>query len=330
MANPKSYVVAIQKESTTGTANTTTMQELNADAYPAIGSEFVMMNDLRQGVGSIAKTIDLMECKKGALRSYQVNGIADTTTLPFLIENAMTIAVSTSPASYDFPYNYTSPSISHGDTPSDYTKTFTLALVPTSLSDKAIIQPGCVCTQLVISASGIDEENGRVKFSATIQSRYKETRSTTTPSSRAAYTNAFYYISQFTTTKTVADAASCEIGGFTLTIDNPAIFNGFQGSDGDPESIERGVPEAVVTSTITVKHDDTSDAIIENYADNDSGKVTELSNNATWASATGFGWKGSYAPVIEEPQPNEKSSMYYDVKQKYLASTSGDAIQIIA
>ena len=330
MANPKSYVVAIQKESTTGTANVTSMEELNSDGAVQISSETVIMNDLRQGTGSIAKTLDNFECNKGVLKTYTINGIADTTTLPYLIENAMSVAISTSPASFDFPYNYSSPAIVHGGTPSDWTHTFTLALIPTSLSDKAIIQPGCICPQLVISAGGIDEENGRVKFSATIVSRYKETRGTTAPTSRTPYTNAFYYISQLTTTKTVADAASCEIAGFTLTIDNPAVFNGFQGSDGDPESIERGNPEAMITSVITVKHDDTSDSIIAAYGDNDSGKVTELSNNATWASATGFGWKGIDAPVISEPAFNEKSSMYLDVEQKYLANTSGDAIQIIA
>ncbi len=330
MANPKAYQVALQKETVAGTFNGTTMQLYNADSYILPDSEIVIMNDLRQGVGSIAKTVDNFECQKGVLKTYVINGIADTTTLPFLLENALSIAISTSPASFDAPFNYTSPSIDHGDTGhANWTKTFSLALA-SPLSNTSILQPGCICTNLVISAGGIGEENARVKFSATIQSRYIETRNSAIPTSMAAYTNAFYYASQFTAKKTVADAADSIIDGFSFTIDNPTAFNGFQGASGDPENIERGVNELVITSTITVKHTTATDVIIQQYGDQDSGKITELSNNATWASATGFGFRGVDGAVISEPAVNEKSSMYLDIEQKYLANTSGDAIQIIA
>ncbi len=329
MANPKAYQIAIKPETTVGTAIVATMQLLNVDSYILPDSEIVIMNDLRQGVGSIAKTVDNFECQKGVLKTYTINGIADTTTLKLLISNALSIAISTAPASFDAPFNYSSPSIDHGDAGSTIVNTFTLALA-SPLSNTSIIQPGCVITNLVISAGGIGEENARVKFSATIVSRYIETRNSAIPTSMAAYTNAFYYASQFTATKTVADAADSIIDGFSFTIDNPTAFNGFQGANGDPENIERGVNELVITSTITVKHTTATDVIIQQYGDQDSGKVTELSNNATWASATGFGFRGIDGVVVEEPAVNEKSSMYIDVTQKYLANTSGDAMQIIA
>ncbi len=330
MANPKTYQIALQKEATTGTAVVAAMQLYNVDSFILPDSEIVQINDLRQGTGSIAKTVDNFECKKGVLKTYVINGTCDTTTLPFLLENAMTIIVSTAPASFDLPYNYTSPSIDHGDTGhADWTKTFTLALIP-PFGTTAIIQPGCVVSNLVLTAGGIGEENARLKFSATIVSRYIESRSQAIPTSLAAYTNAFYFASQWTVKKTVAKISDCIIDGFSLTIDNPAVYNGFQGANGDPENIERGTPEAMVTSTITVKHNIATDVIIENYGDQDSAKNLELSNNATFASVTGFAFKADNGIVMGEPAVNDKSSMYIDVTQKYLAGTSGDVIQIVA
>ena len=107
----------------------------------------------------------------------------------------------------------------------------------------------------------------------------------------------------------------------------PSAWNGFQGANGDPEAISRSVPEIEVLIDGTVKVDSNTASFHKAMADGDT-VATELSDNATWASATNFGVQATYGKIIGVAE-NDAGSAYYDVNLKCFASTSGSVIEFL-
>ena len=325
--SPKEFKLLFVAESTIGTANTTSMQTINVDSVEMPSFNPTQVFDVRSGDGRTAKVADAYISQKAVQHEVSFSGTADSTVLPLLLQNIVTTAVGSSPASYDIAYNYTPPELEHGAA-SGITKTVTLAIVnPEAGDDHSIILPGCVLTSLSLNGD-MGTENGRIKMSGTFMSGYKPTTGQAAPTGASAYGSTFYYLTTMNTTKKVAGRENVIIQSMTLNLENPASFLGYQGSNADPQAIARAIPEISVSMDATIKLDDNTADIHTDLLDGDT-VATEISNHATWASATTFGIKADYGKVSSVAF-NEAAAMMMDVSMKFFASTSGDVIQIIA
>ena len=323
--SPKEFKLAFIAESTIGTANTTTMQLINVDSVQMPNLNPVIVNEVRTGTGRVRKTADAFVCQKGITKTIGFSGIADTTVLPLLVQNLMANTVGSSPASYDVAYNYTPPELLNGAA-SGITKTVTVAVVSPEGSN-SIIFPGCVLTKLQLT-SGIDDENGRVKMTGEFQTKHIHSDAQAAPSSMAAYGSTYYYLTTFSAKTTFAGIADCVIDGFSLDMENPTTYSGFN-TNGDPDSINRAIPGFVSNMTATVKYDSATAPLKAAYVDGGIVAAIELSNNATWASATTFGVKSDNG-IISSVGFNEKSSMYLDVTVEMGSDGSADdVIQLV-
>ena len=328
--SPKEYLMAFKPETTQGTKNVATMNLINVDSVPSPSLNLTQVVDPRTGVGRTAKLADAFTSEKGTRKEISFSGVADNTTLPILLQAITTTAVSSSPASYDIAYNYTPPEIQIGvGSISDSLHTFTVAISnPEAGNDHSTVIPGCVLTSLSLSGS-MGTQSGRIMVSGTWASGMVADYGHARPTSAVAYSSTNYSINQFTTTTTVAGIANCVISDWALNIENPSEMAGFTGSNGEPQAIARAVPEISVTCDVTVKADDNTSALHAQHVAGATDEAVELSNHATWSSASTFGMKMANA-VITAVDFNEANAMYYNVSIKAMASTSGDLIQIIA
>jgi len=328
--SPKEYLLAFKPETTQGTKNVATMNLINIDSIPSPTLNLTQVVDPRNGVGRTAKVADTFTSEKGTRKEISFSGVADATTLPILLQAVTTTAVGTSPASYDIVGTYTPPEVEIGiGSISDSLHTFTVAVSnPEAGNDHSTVFPGCVLTSLTLSGS-ISAQSGRIMVSGTWATGMVADYAHARPTSTVAYSGTNYSINQFTTTTTVAGIANCVISDWSLTIDNPSEMAGFQGANGEPQAISRAVPEISVAVDMTVKADDNTSALHAQHVAGATDEAVELSNHATWASASAFGMKMANG-VITAVDFNEANAMYYNVSIKGLASTSGDMIQIIA
>ncbi|MDP7621208.1 MAG: phage tail tube protein [SAR324 cluster bacterium] len=329
--SPREYLLAFKPETTQGTKNVGTMNLINIDSIPSPSLNLTQVVDPRNGAGRTAKTVDAFTSEKGTRKEISFSGVADNTTLPILLQAITTTAVSSSPASYDIAYNYTPPEVEIGiGSISDNLHTFTVAVSnPETGNDHSTVFPGCVLTSLSLSGS-ISAQSGRVMVSGTFATGMVADYGHARPTSTVAYSSTNYSINQFTTTTTVAGIANCVISDWTLNIENPSEMAGFQGSNGEPQAIVRAVPEISVSCDVTVKADDNTSGLHAQHVAGAIDEAVELSNNASWASATTFGMKMANG-VITSVDFNESNAMYYNVSIKALAlAGSGDLIQIIA
>ena len=325
--SPSEFKLAIKAESTIGTANTSTMNLVNVDSVslPALNPTQVL--DVRSGDGRTAKAADAYTSEKGTVKEISFSGTADSTVLPLLIQNIVTTAVSSSPASYDVAYNYTPPELEDGQS-SGITKTVTVAIVsPEAGDDQSMIFPGCCLTSLGLTGD-MDDESGRIKISGTFKSGFTPSYSQSAPTSMTAHGSTYYYLTDFNTTRTVAGVANSVIASWALNLENDAVFVGYSGASADPESIVRAVPELGVSMDASVKYDDNTASLHSTWKAGTT-VATTLSNNASWASASTFGVQASYGKITSVAW-SEAAVMFVDVSVKCMAHTSGDVIQIVA
>ena len=325
------FQMAIIGESVLGTANVTTMQLVNIDvplSFPELNP--VMDFPVKSGTGRTAKTLDKFVCEIGTLRSIPFTATADKTVLPMLLSNILTTAIDTGPAAYDADSQYLPPLLKHGRTSGTVIHSITVAAPVSPEGSNTVIFPGCVLQDLVIEIGGLEDRNGQAKMSGTFITQYKPSFAQGIPSSMAAYPSTFYYLTDFTTTKTFAGKSNVVIDGLTITINNPSKYEGFQGANSDPESISRGLPELSVMASAILKYDSNTADLLEDYKDGGIAASIELSNNASWASATGFGLKIPAGSINEQPALNDKTSMYIDCSVKALDNETNPMAEIIA
>ena len=325
------FQMAIIGESVLGTANVTTMQRVNVDvplSFPDLNP--VMDFSVRSGTGRTAKTTDKFVCESGTVRTIPFSATADKTVLPMLLSNINTIAIDTGPAAFDAASQYTPPALAHGRTSGTYLHSMTVAAPISPSGSNTVIFPGCVLQDLTITLGGMDDRNGQAKISGNFITGYKPTFAQAAPSSMVAYPSTFYYLDDMYTKKTFAGKSNVVLDGLTITISNPSRYEGFQGANGDPESITRGIPELSVIAKAILKYDSNTADLLEDYKDGGIAANIELSNNATWASATGLGLLIAAGSINEQPALNDKSSMYIDVSVKALDNETDDLARIIA
>jgi hypothetical protein len=323
--SPEEFRLAIKAESTLGTKNTTAMQLVNHEGIfsPVVGG--VEVHEVRSGTGRTEKAADHYINTTGAEKEFSFSGVADKTVLPMLLSNVMTVAVGSAPASYDIPFDYTPPALTHGAAFSGNTGTLTFAWISPE-AGRTKVYPGCVVSLLIIKGSHTDD-GGRLKFEATVKTGYKVSDDQATPGSITAYPATFYYIYDMNTTRRIAGSDGV-LNGFELTIENPTFYRGSQGSDGDPQIINRGVPGIKASGRLNVIYDGNTSGL---FGAHDAGTTTsvEFSNHATWASATTFGFKADNGKLELPGLDAADHGMGLEIPIVFKAGTSGDVIQII-
>ena len=323
--SPKEFKAAIAYEDTTGTAETTGFTSLDVDSvgFPSLNPNQVV--DVRTG-GRVLKEADFFQSNKATVKEISLSGNAwSNGVTPFL-----TNLTNDTSSPYVVTHTYSPKEVKHGATSvSDFTSTFTLAIVSPE-ANSAMVFPGCVCTALSLSGD-MGTESGRVKFSATIKTGYKPALSASDPTIGTLYSAGNQrYMTDWTVLRTVAGVADCILQSFTLNLENDAVMNGYQGTDGDPETIGR-MSELGLTLDIQAKYDSQTEPLIASYetqSPGTPGAVTELSNNATWASASNFGILLSDG-IMTNVAYSEGDSMMLDISQKATVAAGGTLFGVI-
>ena len=328
---PNEWQFAMKAETTTGTINVATMQKINVDDVATMSQEVTQTLDARSTPGRTVKFADAFVTDKGGHKTtVSISGVFDTTVGTLLLSNALGTAVGSSPASYDMAYNYAPAARAHGATTGTIVNTFTFAIVP-PIASKAIVLPGCVCSDLEVTFDKANE-GGRGHFTATIETAYKPLASQGTPSSMAVYGATFRYLREFNTKKTVyisgGSALDVVLNKVGYKIANNVTYTGFQGSDGDPELLQRAIPAADISLMLGVKYDANTEMLWSTRRDGTSIGI-EISDNATWASST-FGVKAGFCQLDADVVPTgTDAGVFEDLSLKCLGSTTGDLIQIV-
>lgn len=332
--SPQEFKLAFKPETTIGTANVATMRLINVDSVETPALNITQVLDVRTGSGRTAKTTDMFTDEKGTVKEISFSGIADTTVLPILLQAITTTAVGSSPASYDIAGAYTPPEIQFGASVSDNLNTFTVAIShPETGNDHSMIFKGCVLTSLSLSGS-MATQSGRISMSGTFQTRSLGVYNNARPTSTGAFGSTFYNMSTFgessnqTNGVRVAGIDDCVMSDFTLNIENPSEFVGFD-SDGNPQAIARAIPEVSVTFDATIKADDNTSGLHASLVAGATNLTTELTNHATFSSATTFGIKIANS-VLTSVELSPATAMFYAISTKAVTDGSADLIQIIA
>ena len=324
----KQFDVAYKAETTLGTANVATMLEVNIDDWPAVDFGVERSMEVRHGEGRTPKKADIFVNAQGKQKGINITGLYDSTIGADLLENVIGEVVGSSPASFDIPFNYTGPEVKHGDTDSDNTGAFTIALVSPEGSNSYIL-PGCVCNRFKLMANGA-EDGGRFHFESDFVSRHNWSVEQAAPGSRTAYGAVSGH-------KTLYDlngaSAVFQVGGVDVSIYKLEIeiisnvrFIGF-GVSGIPDQIARALPGFEVSILVGLKYDANSDALSAQQL-NENDIIVALHNNV-WASAT-FGVLANYCQISEDFDITEQEDgAFIDVPLKCFAHTSGDVIQIV-
>jgi len=326
--SPFQFDVAYKAETTLGTANVTTMLEVNIDDWPSVDFGVERFLGQRHGEGRTPKKEDIYVNSQGKQKGINIAGLYDSTIGADMLENVIGEVVGSSPASFDIPYNYTGPEVKHGDTDSDNTGAFTLALISPEGSNTYIL-PGCVLNRYKLIATG-SEDGGRFHHEMDFVSRHNWSVEQAAPGSRTAY-------GAVTGHKTLYDLRSGssveQVGGVDVSIYKLEVeiisnvkFVGF-GTSGIPDQIARAVPGYEVNIVVGMKYDANSDGLSAKQL-NENDIIVAL-HNAAWASAT-FGMLANYCQISEDfDMSNVEDGAFFDVPMKAFATTSGDVIQIV-
>ena len=200
-----------------------------------------------------------------------------------------------------------------------------MALV-SPISDKTRIFRGAVVESLEVMWDKTVEA-GRRHATLTVVTAYTEEVVAATPSSLTAYGGTFSYMRTMTATKSIGgDVVVLGKVGYKIT--NPVRFIGQQGANGEPEMIARAIPSVDVKIMGSVKYDTNTETWWEDHRAGTSFAV-EISDNATWASATS-GFKAGACKMTSEPAPADtEDGAFIDFELTATDDLSNDLIQIV-
>jgi len=169
--SPKEFQLAIKAESTIGTANVSSMQQVNVDSVEMPNFNLTQVLETRSGSsGRVFDVDDALTDEKGVTKEITFSGVFDATVAPMLLQNCTGLAESSDVVT--IPYNYTPPELETGAA-SGIQKTITVAIIApaTSGGNRSIIFPGCTITALSISGD-MANESGRLRFTATARTGF--------------------------------------------------------------------------------------------------------------------------------------------------------------
>jgi hypothetical protein len=329
--SPKDFQLAIAPETAAGTAiqaaGNGTFNYINIDSieFPSLNPQQVL--DVRHGTGRTLKAVDMFLTNKLTVKEISFSGIADDTILPVLLQNITQETSST----YDIEFDYEPTEIKVGDVYSDNTGTFTV-LIESPQSGYQMLFGGCVLTSLSISAD-IGEESGRVKFSGTFKSGMVPDLSPTdlAPSNGTAHFNSNYFMSDYGDAgdagadTTIAGIADPILKSFSFTLENDAQFMGFDAA-GSYQVIARALPEVSATFEASIKYDDETARLVEDFNNQSTGTVANTL--AALTSSTRNVGVSMPTSIITDVSFSEEEAMFLSVSTKAVASTSGNLVSI--
>jgi hypothetical protein len=329
--SPKDFQLAIAPETAAGTAiqaaGNGTFNYINIDSieFPSLNPQQVL--DVRHGTGRTLKAVDMFLTNKLTVKEISFSGIADDTILPMLLQNITQETSST----YDIEFDYDPTEIKVGDVYSDNTGTFSV-LIESPQSGYQMLFGGCVLTSLSVSGD-IGEESGRLKFSGTFKSGMVPDLSPTdlAPSNGTAHFNSNYFMTDYGDAgdagadTTIAGIADPILKSFSFTLENDAQFMGFDAA-GSYQVIARALPEVSATLEASVKYDDETARLVEDFNNQSTGTVA----NTLAALTSSTRNVGISIPdsIITDVSFSEEEAMFLSVSTKAVASTSGNLVSI--
>ena len=329
MYAPTQFQLSLLPETDLGTLNRTSMHKVNLLGIPSLTRPSVKDYSIKHGVGQVANKNNIYVSEEGEIKEISFTALYDQTIAPILISNCMGVAVGTSPASYDIPYNFTTVECKDGDSDNDSTGALTVCFInpETDYSETFI---SCFVDSFKMYADAGDD-GGRLKMDVTLKTKHNSDHGY--PTSDPTYANSDL---PYTTFRTIYDLATKQsiggvdivMSGFELTLNSQVKFYGYI-ANGEPATIGRGFPEFLVTGSFKVKHDSNTVPIFFSKGYDENDIAVEISNHATWASAS-FGIKGSFGQITEDINIEEvEGGAFFNIPLKFLGDTSGDVIQIV-
>ena len=327
--NMKEFQFALKPEAAVGTKLNTSMQLLQLAGDVTVSKEVIQDTTQRAGVGRTMKVADVHTTDKGGVRTtLSVPVVLDTTVDTMILEGLTWVETGASPSSVDIAYDYAPSALAHGGAPSATNiGTFTACMISPIANESRYWVGACIEAATISMDIGTD--GGRRTATLTIVTEYYEEDAAAAPTGMSAYGATYRYLYELGTTKTIGGDVMV-MNKLELTITNAVSYFGFQGSNGDPEGVQRAVSggRIEIAATAGVKYDSNT---AEHWQNQRAGTIfaLELSNNATWASAT-FGLKADYCKLNAEVVPGDTDQgAFQDLSFIIGASTSGDVIQIV-
>ena len=312
--SPKEWEVAVQGETTAGTAIITSMFALDVDSISMPSLNVNQSLDVRGGgTGRTFKSGDFFQDNVMRVTEISLSGrYHDDESAAGGHVHLLRNITSSHSGDPTIASGYTPDSIAYASSGHTATQfdTFTLALVAPSASNaKNIVIPGCVCTNFSLSAdSGTD--GGLYKWSATIQTgkkpNFNESTDTTGNTTNYVNTNMFK-LSNATATK--VNNQDVSLHSFTATIDNPAVFSGV--STTGYQVVNRGA-ECAVTIDAQVKYDANTDEFINDF----DTQTSYMTTAAFLITASGAGGVSCGDAVWTNVALSEGDIMMLDVSLK--------------
>lgn len=317
---PNDFGVGVVLEDTVGTAKANTVQLFTESvSLPS----FSPVQDLAPKSGEfVARDETIYSTAKATPSEVTVSGLLNDTAMG-LLEGILHTAASSSVITVTDAY--TAPALPDGHTTTAATRTYTVkVLAPqtenddaSSQVDQTIVLPGCSVT--AFSVSGDASGDGRLTYSATFKTGYTPLFNQAAGSTSGPAETGMRNIHDLSYRK-IAGIVAPVTQSFTLSIENPAEYIGWDPANNKPYSIARSVPEGpVVTLSSVIKLDQHTNSLLGNFmnASAQTGLENIMSNNSTWGSASEFGFNCDKA-IITGMSLNEQAAMMYSVEQKLL------------
>lgn len=325
--SPKQFSFLIAEQDDFGTINPDSSGSPDnswlAVDVDSIGSPSLNVNqvlDPRNG-SRVLQATDFFQDNKGKVIELSVSGTATTEVLDLLLGNIT--------QGDTVPYLLTSAGAVQNMTSSTSNQTANQILsicYKTPASGHAIGLKDCFCTAISFNGDA-NTEGGRIKFSATFKTGSAPALTQSDIAIDTAITANNYYMSSWDADdRIVAGIANCLVNSFTLNIENDVVFAGITSTGF--ESASR-VGEVVATADFTVKYDDNTDVLFENFHD----QVTGASEGATLMATDATPSDGEFefkfeSSVITDVAFSEGDFMGIDVSVKAVGAGIGSSTNL--
>ena len=296
----------------------------------SIGSPSLNLNQvLEHRTGSrVLQASDFFQDNKATVMEMSVSGTATTEVLDLLLGNIT--QGDTSP--YLLSCNSSSQTFTTGTENQTANQILSIAYSSPS-SGNTLAFKDCFCTSITLNGDS-GTEGGRVKFSATFKTGSLPADLTNSNIAiDQAITNNNYFMSNWVSDyRVLANVSDVLVNSFSLTVDNDAVFMGVTSTG--YESVAR-VGEISAAADFTVKYDDNTDVLFENFHDQVSGAAagegqTLMATDNTPSDGE-FEFKFAKS-VMTNVAFNEGDAMMLDVSVKAVGAGigSGDALFEVA
>ena len=261
--SPKDFKAWIIEEATTGTIPTITSGLLQLDVDSVSMPSLNINQNLtpKTSVGRVLHNEDFFQDNVIRATEVSLSGTYHNDTGHILLmQSACGVALNPAVADVVIPTASTTVSGKYGVTEGD--KTFTLVLAaPDTTDGYNIVMPGCLCTNFSISAEA-GSDGGLYKWSATISSGQKPVTNNEATEAGTVYSASPISINTLTSATTINSYASTVLSAFSVTIDSPAVYQGFSATG---YAAYARSPELSVTATAQVKYDSVTRPILNNF-----------------------------------------------------------------